>query len=459
MATKAEPKPRKSLLSSDRVGTHLVLVLGTIVGCRLTFFYDPSDIIAEPLSLGLGYVSLVYLVVSLLIGPLYLARRRRNPVNLYLRRDVGIWAGITALLHVFFSLKLYVGGQVLLYFFRQAGDHYLPQLDLFGLSNYVGLPAAVIILVLLVLSNNRSMRWLKGKRWKRVQQWTYPLIVLTILHTLGYQLYNERDGLLLGTLVALTLIVALAQGTGVLVHRRREQVRGQVQKRPQAEGAVPHSTQPSPQSSVPLAPDGLSRRRFLVVGGATLLAGITALTFKGTEEIFRPAGPLPSGTTTSTLPAVDKAEAPSPTPAVVAENPPTLQPAPPENPTVTDTNPVATDTPAPVPTSTVAEANDGVVLTTVVDCSANSSLTFTAPDTGETAILVHEADGTVKAFSNVCTHRPYPVEYDANSQLLVCPLHRACFSANTGRVTQGPARRALASMQVHVDSKGNIVYG
>lgn len=476
MVTKAEPKPKKSLLSGDRIGTHLVLGLSTIVGCQIALFYDPSDIIAEPLSLGLGYVSLVYMVVSLLIGPLYLARQRRNPVNLYLRRDVGIWAGITALLHVFFSLKLYVGGQVLLYFFRQSGSHYLPQLDLFGLSNYVGLLAAVIILVLLVLSNNRSMRWLKGKRWKRIQQLTYPLIVLTILHTLGYQLYNERDGLLPGVLGVLTLIVALAQGTGVLVHRRREQVRGQRQKRPQAEGTVPHLAEPSPQSSVPLAPDGVSRRRFLVVGGATLLAGITALTFKATEEIFRPTNPLPSGTTTSTLPAVDNAQVPSPTAAVVAENPaapptapavaenpPTLEPAPPaappENPTATDTNPVATDTPAPVPTSTVAEANGGVVLTTVADCPANSSLTFTTPDTGETAILVHEADGTVKAFSNVCTHRPYPVVYDANSQLLVCPLHRACFNANTGRVTQGPARRALASMQVHVDSKGNIVYG
>ncbi|MDQ6692913.1 MAG: hypothetical protein M3014_00600, partial [Chloroflexota bacterium] len=96
MTTKSVTKPRKPLLTGDRLWTHLVLALGTVAGCALAFIYDPSLIAAEPLSLGLGYVSLVYLVASLLIGPLYLARRRRNPVNLYLRRDVGIWAGVTA---------------------------------------------------------------------------------------------------------------------------------------------------------------------------------------------------------------------------------------------------------------------------------------------------------------------------------------------------------------------------
>ncbi len=225
MATKAAAKQGKPIVRQERLLTHLLLASGTVLGCMLAYVYDRSAIIAEPLSVGLGYVALVYLVAGLLVGPLYLARQRRNPVNLYLRRDIGIWAGITALVHVLLSFQIFVGGQVLLYFFRQVGDHYLPQLDLFGLSNDIGLLATLIIFVLLVLSNDWSLRWLKGKRWKRIQQWTYPLIVLAIFHTLGYQLYNERGVQFIWALVALTLVVAVAQGIGVLVHRQRARQR------------------------------------------------------------------------------------------------------------------------------------------------------------------------------------------------------------------------------------------
>ena len=43
----------------------------------------------------LGYLSLILLFLSLLIGPLNLLRLRRNPVNLFLRRDISILAAIT----------------------------------------------------------------------------------------------------------------------------------------------------------------------------------------------------------------------------------------------------------------------------------------------------------------------------------------------------------------------------
>ena len=49
-------------------------------------------------------MSLCLLCVTLLIGPLNLLRKRLNPVNIELRRDTGIWAGITGCLHVVFAL-------------------------------------------------------------------------------------------------------------------------------------------------------------------------------------------------------------------------------------------------------------------------------------------------------------------------------------------------------------------
>ncbi|MGI8588348.1 MAG: Rieske 2Fe-2S domain-containing protein [Chloroflexia bacterium] len=427
------------------------MALCTIVGCLVAFIFDPSAIIAEPLSMGLGYVALVYLVLSLLIGPLYLARRRRNPVNIYLRRDIGIWAGITSLLHVFFSLQIYVQGQILLYFFRQVQDHFLPQLNLFGFSNDVGLLAAVIVFVLLALSNDRALRWLKGKRWKRIQQWTYPLIVLTIIHTLGYQLYNERDGRFIWALVALTLIVGSVQGTGVLVYRSRasRSVQARTGARPTVSPvAVPALLHPTPESIAPFAPDQLSRRRFLVLSGVTLVTGMAAVvSFKVTEELLGPAGgdQSTSGSKADPTTAGDTASA----------SPPTTAPG---N-TTAGANPTAANSIAPSPTDPGSGTNGGVILTTLAACPVNSAVNFTAPDTGESGILVREGDGSVKAFSNLCTHRPYPVEYDAGSQLLVCPLHLACFNAQTGGVTRGPARDPLSSINVHVDPQGNIVYG
>lgn len=432
MAAHPTGKSTNPCVVQARLWTHLVLALGTLAGYGIALVYDPSVILAEPLALGLGYVALLYLAVSLLIGPLYLARQRRNPVNLYLRRDIGIWAGVTALLHVVFSLQIYDQGGLLGYFVQQAGQQHLPQWSLFAASNVVGLLATVLITVLLVLSNDRSLRWLKGPQWKRIQRWAYPLMGLTILHTLGYQLYNERDSPFFATLGTLSLVVGLVQGTGLLVHRQR------AQQRTRPTPSVPNA------AWVAAAPDDMSRRRFLLLGGATLVAGVAGLvSFKVTQAVLPVYEPAVAGPAAATAPPVaDNSPGSDGLPPTRVVNPPT--PA------------VADAIPSPAPTSTPPS---GFVISTLTDCPVNSSVTFTAPDTGATAILVHEADGSVKAFSNVCTHRPYPVQYNANSQLLVCPLHQACFNAQNGIVTRGPARRTLPTMPVHVDTQGNILYG
>jgi nitrite reductase/ring-hydroxylating ferredoxin subunit len=62
----------------------------------------------------------------------------------------------------------------------------------------------------------------------------------------------------------------------------------------------------------------------------------------------------------------------------------------------------------------------------------NSATTFTTPDTYETALLIHEQDGSIKAFSNICSHRPYTLVYQSSSQTLFCALHSANFDAKTG---------------------------
>ena len=176
---------------------------------------------------GFGYVCLILVSVSLLLGPINLLRKRFNPVNIDLRRDVGIWAGITGILHVIFALIERNRGNLLDFFFRRDGR---PLLNLSGASNWIGAFATVLIVLLLAISNDLALRLLKGKRWKQLQQLNYGLVVLVFLHTFGYQIAGGREQIvknLTAIGVALVLVVQLA---GVSIYQRRKRAHEPVKR-------------------------------------------------------------------------------------------------------------------------------------------------------------------------------------------------------------------------------------
>lgn len=204
-------------LDIGRLWTHWLLLLLTVAGCLFIFALSPGVGAVHGLTIALGYLSLLYMVVTLAIGPLKLLRRRRNPMNIHLRRDVGIWAGITGCLHVFFGFQVHLGGQILLYFFEPGG--LVPQLNLFGLSNYLGLVATILLVGLLVLSNDISLRKLRGPKWKVLQRFNYALFGLVVLHMLGYQAVIARDTIIRDFSYILVLIALVAQGMGLGLYR------------------------------------------------------------------------------------------------------------------------------------------------------------------------------------------------------------------------------------------------
>lgn len=208
-------------LEPKRLLTYFVLAVISAAGCYLTFLLKPEWKWVQILTVGLGYAALLFTVVTLVIGPVNLLWQRRNPANINLRRDTGIGAGITGSLHVLFGFQVHMGGRILEYFFDPA-QGYRPMLNLFGASNYIGAAATVILALLLLLSNNLSLRLLKGRLWKLLQQFNYLLIILTVVHTLGYQVLIKRAPIMIFITLGLSLLVLAAQAVGFLIYQWRQ---------------------------------------------------------------------------------------------------------------------------------------------------------------------------------------------------------------------------------------------
>jgi sulfoxide reductase heme-binding subunit YedZ len=143
-------------------------------------------------------------------------------VNIDLRRDTGIWAGISGCLHVFFALQLHVQGQILFYFFQPTQEGSLrPLLNRFGVGNYIGAAATILLVLLLLTSNMLSLRKLKGRRWKTLQRSNYILAILALLHTLIFQESSHREPIFMDTLFIVGAAVIALQMVGLYRYNQR----------------------------------------------------------------------------------------------------------------------------------------------------------------------------------------------------------------------------------------------
>ena len=173
------------------------------------------------LTVATGYVATVFLGVTLLVGPANLLLRRRNPVSTSLPRDVGTWAAVYSIVHVIVGLQVHGRGlisDVLNYFVASDGSL---RLNSFGLGNWTGLAALVIVTGLLALSNDRSLRELKARRWKNLQRLNYALFALVVLHSFFYGALLRTTSTFTLILIFTVIAVLLGQLAGVWLWRRR----------------------------------------------------------------------------------------------------------------------------------------------------------------------------------------------------------------------------------------------
>jgi sulfoxide reductase heme-binding subunit YedZ len=167
-----------------------------------------------------GYISLILITFSLMIGPINLVFHRKNPISTYFRRDIGITGGLLAILHSVTGLFVHLRGKSWMYFLNKTDHEYTIRLDNFGKANYIGLISCLIIILLLMTSNDYSIRKLDRMAWKNIQRFFYLAFILAIIHCIYYRIVQTNLNLIWYLYVPLLITVILFQVAGI-----REKVR------------------------------------------------------------------------------------------------------------------------------------------------------------------------------------------------------------------------------------------
>lgn len=162
-----------------------------------------------------GYIAIVLIAGSLIIGPINILLKRKNPTSTYFRRDIGIAAGVITLIHSICGLFVHLRGNMWKYFFERNDQGYFIPFDDFRLANYTGLLSTLLIVAVLATSNDYSMMKFKVIRWKNIQRLSYVMFLFAIVHVIYYRINNTE--LLLSFYLPLVLVVAGFQGIGVWV--------------------------------------------------------------------------------------------------------------------------------------------------------------------------------------------------------------------------------------------------
>jgi len=178
------------------------------------------DVISR-LSFATAYPALALLALTLAVGPWRTLQGKPAVLSLDLRRDIGIWAGIAGIFHAIVGQCVHLRGRPWLYYVYDGKEPHLFPLrhDLFGAANFTGLGAALVLLALLAMSNDASLRQMGAPKWKGWQRWNYASFGLTALHCFLYQLGVENQKL--PFIIAAILCIATAAILQCAGYRRR----------------------------------------------------------------------------------------------------------------------------------------------------------------------------------------------------------------------------------------------
>lgn len=87
------------------------------------------------------------------------------------------------------------------------------------------------------------------------------------------------------------------------------------------------------------------------------------------------------------------------------------------------------------------------------------SFTFSYPGDDDPAIAVRLSDGSLVAYSSICTHLACAVLWIKESKRLECPCHDGLFDVSSGEVLAGPPPRPLPKISLQERSDGIYAVG
>jgi len=206
----------------ERFRNHYLPLLSIVMIAGLIFHYnwlhrDTITFITD----STGYISLTVITVSLLIGPINLLFKRVNPISTYFRRDIGITGGVLAVIHSVAGLFVHFRGHNWQYFLIKTEAGYSIRLDNFGLANYTGLISGLIIVFLLMTSNDFSFRKLNSFVWKNIQRLTYLAFIFAIIHSVFYRIGQTNLDLIWYLYLPLLIFVLFVQIGGIRIRLKR----------------------------------------------------------------------------------------------------------------------------------------------------------------------------------------------------------------------------------------------
>ena len=198
---------------NERLKKHYIPLISLIIIAGLIFYiYRGKRDTITFITQTSGYISLVILAVSLIIGSLNLLLKYKNPISTYLRRDIGISGGILAVVHSITGLFVHLRGKMWLYFLN---DEKHVRIDNFGLANYTGLISALIIILLLITSNDYFLKKLNPQKWKNVQRLSYLMFILIAMHCYFYRIGKDNLNIFFWFYIPLFTTVLILQIFGV----------------------------------------------------------------------------------------------------------------------------------------------------------------------------------------------------------------------------------------------------
>ena len=83
-----------------------------------------------------------------------------------------------------------------------------------------------------------------------------------------------------------------------------------------------------------------------------------------------------------------------------------------------------------------------------------AAVVFTYPGPDDRAIAMRLSDGTLVAYSSICTHLSCAVLWESDREELLCPCHNGRFGASSGEVLAGPPPRPLPVIDLEERADG-----